>query len=72
MSDISQYTYIYLYIPEQGEWEDQVIYLHLEQAINASRKDPYGRVEIFVTNCSYAGYKPTYEYYKGGILYQKS
>lgn len=71
MSDKSPYTFIYLFIKDNGNWDEQKIYLHKEQAINASCKDPYGRVEIYVTNCLYAGYEPIYEYYRGGILYKK-
>lgn len=69
MSDKSIYTYVYLFIPDNSEWEDQKIYLHKDQAINASCKYPNARVEIFVTNCVYEGYEPIYQYYKGGILY---
>lgn len=67
MSDKSHYTYIYIYLQKMDE---HVNYLHLEQAINASCKNPYGRVEIFVTNCAYPGYEPTYDFYKGCILYK--
>jgi hypothetical protein len=71
MSDKSPYTYVYLFIKDDGNsWDDQVIYLHLDQAINASCKYPKGRVEIFVTNCAYSGYEPINEYYKAGILYK--
>jgi hypothetical protein len=70
MSDKSIYTFIYLFLTDGCDWDEQIIYLHKDQAINASLKDPYSRVEIFVTNCGYAGYMPTYQYYKGGILYK--
>uniref|UniRef100_A0A6C0HYY8 Uncharacterized protein n=1 Tax=viral metagenome TaxID=1070528 RepID=A0A6C0HYY8_9ZZZZ len=70
MSDKSPYTYIYLFIKDGSPWHEQKIYLHLDQAINASCKNPYDRVEIFVTNCAYSGYEPLNEYYKGGILYK--
>lgn len=70
MSDKSPYTYVYLFTKDGCPWDEQVIFLHLDQAINASHKNPYARVEIFVTNCAYPGYEPTYEFYKGGILYK--
>lgn len=70
MSDKSPYTYIYLFTKDGYSWDQQVIYLHLDQAINASCKDPQGRVEIFVTNCLYPGYEPIHQYYKGGVLYK--
>ena len=68
MSDKSPYTFVYLFIRE----DERKIYLNKDQAINASLKDPYAIVEIFGTNCAYAGYETTHEYYKGGILYKNN
>jgi hypothetical protein len=72
MSDKSEFTYVYLFLYDGCDWEDQKIFLHKEQAIMISQKYPNARVEIFVTNCLYPGYEPMYEYYKGGILYKKN
>ncbi len=49
------------------EWEDIVILLSKEDAINESITYPNTRVEIFSKN-NKAGYIPTYNYYKNGEL----
>jgi hypothetical protein len=38
MSDKSPYTYVYLFTKEGCALESQIIYLHLDQAIQASCK----------------------------------
>jgi hypothetical protein len=48
------------------EWEDMVILLSEEDAINKSLKHPNFKVEIF--SKTKVGYTPTYNYYKNGIL----
>ena len=61
----------FVYIVIHGsEWEDIVILLSNEDAINTSIKYPNARVEIFSNTKS--GYKPTYNYYKNGELVQNS
>ena len=50
-----------------SEWEDIIILLSKEDAINESIKYPNARVEIFSKNNT-SGYTPTYNYYKNGIL----
>jgi hypothetical protein len=53
-----------------SEWEDIVILLSKEDAINESIKHPNARVEIFSKNNT-SGYEATYNYYKNGELIQK-
>ena len=53
------------------EWEDIVILLSKENAINESIKHPNARVEIFSKD-NIIGYTPTYNYYKNGQLIQNS
>jgi len=52
-----------------SEWEDIIILLSKEEAINESINHPAARVEIFSKN-SKAGYTPTYNYYKNGEFVQ--
>ena len=54
-----------------SEWEDIIILLSKEDAINESIKYPSARVEIFSKNNT-TGYTPTYNYYKNGNLVQAS
>ena len=49
-----------------SEWEDIAIILSEEDAINASKKYPNNRVEIFTKNK--LGFTPSYNYYENGIL----
>ena len=54
-----------------NEWEDIIILLSKEDAINESINYPNARVEIFSKN-NKSGYIPTYNYYKNGELIQNS
>lgn len=54
-----------------SEWEDIIILLTEEDAINQSKNYPNARVEIFSKNNN-LGFTPTYNYYKNGELFQKS
>ena len=51
-------------------WEDMVIYLSKEEAIQVSINNPTRRVEIFRKekddSVIIKGYSPTYNYYKNG------
>jgi hypothetical protein len=60
----------YVYILICGsEWEDMIIYIKEEEAIEVSIKYPELRVEIFSkNNNNNNGYSPTYNYYKNGKL----
>jgi len=62
--------FIYVFFDENN-WEDMVIFLSKEDAINESKKYPKARVEIFsITNK--LGYTPTYNFYKNGELICKT
>ena len=50
--------YLYIYIPEGGEWEDFIITDTSEQAIHLVKKNN-GRIEIFKKDLNDL-YKPTY------------
>ena len=58
------FVYVLLY---GSEWEDIIILLSKEDAINESINHPNARVEIFSKNNN-LGYTPTYNYYKNGKL----
>lgn len=62
-----EFVYVLLY---GSEWEDIIILLSKEDAINESINFPNARVEIFSQNDK-IGYTPTYRYYKNGELIQK-
>jgi hypothetical protein len=58
----------FIYLLKCSDWEDMIIFLTKEEAIQASIKSPNSRVEIFSrTDC---GYLPTYDFYKNGSLYK--
>ena len=59
-----EFIYVLFY---GSEWEDIIILLSKEDAINESIKYPNARVEIFSKN-NKSGYIPTYNYYKNGEL----
>ena len=56
-------------------WEDMIIYLSKEEAIEASTNNPNCRVEIFRkekdNSVLVKGYSPTYNYYKNGEYIEK-
>ena len=58
---------VYLLVRNDGEWEDNIIILSKENAINTSIKYKNDRIEIFSKNMEGTGYIPTYKYYKNGI-----
>ena len=58
---------IYVQAPDGAEWEDIVVYLSLEEAIEKSKKYPKVRVELFAKS-EKGGYRPTYNYYLNGEL----
>jgi hypothetical protein len=61
-----EFIYVLLY---GSDWEDIIILLSKEDAINESINNPNARVEIFSKN-NKSGYNPTYNYYKNGKLIQ--
>ncbi len=61
--------FVYMLVPlGPAEWEDMVIFLTPEDAIEASKNYPNGRVEILRKQATTNGYVPTYNYYKEGNL----
>ena len=71
------FVYVFIY---GTDWEDTVIILSKEDALEISKKYPNSRVEIFSKNdnenaCTSQftplnfGYRPTYNYYKNGELF---
>ena len=58
--------FVYLFF-DVNNWEDMIIFLSKEDAINESKKYPKARVEIFKIN-NEVGYTPTYNFYKNGEL----
>jgi len=60
-------NFVYLLV-NGSDWEDMVIILSEQEAIQLSIKYPNIRIEIFRKNIDF-GYSPTYSYYKNGILY---
>ena len=58
---------IYLYVEDGAEWEDIIVYLTEEDAINISMKWPNTRVEIF-NKSPKGGYRPSYTYFLNGVL----
>jgi hypothetical protein len=62
--------FIYVLV-NSSDWEDMILFLNEDEAIQASIRDSNSRVEIFSKNKE-AGYSPTYNYYKNGKLYKVS
>jgi hypothetical protein len=59
-----------IYVMINGrDWEDMVIYLNEEEAIQSSKTYPNIRIEIFGKNPDFRGYTPTYNYYEDGKMY---
>jgi hypothetical protein len=63
--------FVYVLFSDGGEWEDIIVFLFKEEAINASINHPNHRVEIFSKDDT-SGYKPTYNYYKYGEFIHNS
>jgi poly-D-alanine transfer protein DltD len=64
MEEIEKNKYIYVYIPDNSDWEDYIIIKNKLKAIEYS-KIKKCRIEIF--NETEEGiYKPLYRYYKNG------
>ena len=57
---------IYLVCGNGFEWEDLIVFLIKDDAIDYSKKHPNVRLEIFKMDDTCLGYKPTYVYYQNG------
>jgi hypothetical protein len=71
MSD-TEFVYVFIY---GSVWDDTVIILSKEDAIEISKKYPNSRVEIFSKSknidkslINTLGFTPTYNYYKNGEI----
>jgi len=58
---------IYVLCVNGAEWENIVVYLSKEEALEKSEKWPNTRMEIF-SKSEKGGYGPTYNYYLNGNL----
>jgi hypothetical protein len=68
----NEFVYVFIY---GMDWEDSIIILSKEEAIEISKKYPNSRVEIFGKSKNIEkdvinnfGYTATYNYYKNGEL----
>uniref|UniRef100_A0A6C0LFF2 Uncharacterized protein n=1 Tax=viral metagenome TaxID=1070528 RepID=A0A6C0LFF2_9ZZZZ len=61
--------YLYVFIRNGGEWEDMVVFLSKEKAIDYSKKYADSRVEMFMKD-EHGCYVPSYQYYKNGKLFE--
>lgn len=57
---------VYAFAFDGAEWEDFVIYLTKEEAIDKSKKFPSVRLEVFEKSSD--GYRPAFAYYLNGNL----
>jgi hypothetical protein len=60
--------FVYVLVSDYAEWEDIVIILSKEEAIQTSIIYTKSRVEIFKKDK--IGYVPTYNYYANGKYYE--
>ncbi len=67
--DLVTENLVYMLLPDGAEWEDMIIIVTKEEAIEASKKYPKRRVEVFEKQENKLGYHPTYNYYKNGEYY---
>ncbi len=61
--------YIYVFVPDGADWDDIVLFLSKEEAIETSKKYPKVRLELFRASPK-GGYIPTYSYYLDGVYVQ--
>lgn len=60
---------VYVFVVDGAEWEDLLIFLSKEEAIEQSKKHPKVRLEIFHKSLK-GGYRPSYNYYLNGEYVQ--
>lgn len=58
---------IYVFTVDGAEWEDIILFLSKEEAIEKSKQYPTVRIELFSKSVK-GGYRPTYTYYLNGVL----
>jgi hypothetical protein len=57
---------VYVFTPDGAEWEDLVIYLSREEAIEKSKTKQNVRVDVYTKSAD--GYRPSYNYFLNGTL----
>ena len=60
--------FVYMFVVDGAEWEDLIVFLTEEEALEKSKKHPNVRLEIFRRSQNSGGYYPTYNYYLNGVL----
>ena len=60
---------VYILVNSGNEWEDMVVYVTKEEAIEASKQFTNARVEVFYKS-EKGGYVPSYNYFKNGNFVQ--
>jgi hypothetical protein len=58
--------HIYVLVPAGAEWEDIIIFVSMEEAIEKSKSWSKTPVQIFAKH-EKGGYRPTYSYYLNGV-----
>lgn len=58
--------FVYMLVCNGAEWEDLILFVTKEEAIEASIKYPKRRVEVFKKDIF--GFTPTYTFYVNGNL----
>ncbi len=61
--------FVYILVNNGDEWEDMVVFVSKEEAIEASKQNTNARVEVF-RKSEKGGYVPSYNYYKNGEYVQ--
>jgi hypothetical protein len=69
-NQIKSIKYVYIAINDGCDWDEQIIFLEITDAINYSYNYKNARVEIFEQSTNDSRFIPTYSYYKDGILYE--
>jgi hypothetical protein len=60
---------VYLFVVNGAEWEDIIVFLSKEEAIEKSKQCPKVRLEIFAKSPK-GGLRPTYNYYLDGVYFE--
>lgn len=62
---------VYLFVVDGAEWEDIIVFLSKEEAIEKSLKHPNIRLEVFTISPK-GGYHPAYTHYLNGVRIEYS
>lgn len=58
---------VYVLCGKGCEWEDLIVFLDREEAVEASRRVPHARVEVFNKTAYEVGFRPTYTFIQNGV-----